>query len=570
MQLIKNNPYRTIGLLVGATAREQEKQIRKLKQFIEAEQEPQDDFSFPTLGQLNRTVDSVTDAASKLNNDSDKMSSALFWFYKGNTITDEPAFDAIKDSDLDQVISIWTKLTSNGEVSQRNASAYSNLGTLYLSGILEGTNTNEALLEQGISLKLKFLESDFIKDFKALATDETYKTTKKELQLLFLNQVQNEIEKKGEITSRQFLEIINRQSFSAKEDFLKGFVQKPIEVLEKMVDDTKSKRKLNNANAINVGKKLYQNTSENLSQLKSILGTSSLKYTSIADKVADEILQCGITYFNSQTELDSKEAGNKALELCKKAKSIGVGKIINQRCDEQSESINEQIRLGGVTKDLEKLKNLIDVYDSRADTASNAKQLLTSAKPHLNNLKAILGSTDELYLGFSSRIASDAQGMCVSEINNLKEKLNKSYDNATKLASLILLKQKVNDAWETVTIIGGMDLKQDFRTRYVTNRSSLSSLKDQLAKINTGSSGSSGSGGSGCYIATMAYGDYDHPQVMVLRKFRDNVLDKSIIGKLFIKKYYDYSPKLVKRLENKKIVNGVLRKMLNVIVRIVR
>lgn len=157
----------------------------------------------------------------KLNLDSDKMSSALFWFYKGNPITDEPTFDAIKEADLDQVINIWTKLTSNGEVSQRNASAYSNLGTLYLSGILEGTNTNEAILEQGISLKLKFLESDFIKDFKALATDETYKTTKKELQLLFLNQVQSEVEKSGTVTSNKLLDILTKQEFSAKEDFLK-------------------------------------------------------------------------------------------------------------------------------------------------------------------------------------------------------------------------------------------------------------------------------------------------------------------------------------------------------------
>ena len=168
MHIIQNNPYRTVGLLVGATAREQERQVKRLKQFIEAEQDPQDDFSFPTLGNLHRTLDKVNEAASKLNLDSDKMSSALFWFYKANPITDEPAFDAIKEADLDQVINIWTKLTLNGEVSQRNASAYSNLGTLYLSGILEGTNTNEAILEQGISLKLKFLESDFIKDFKAL------------------------------------------------------------------------------------------------------------------------------------------------------------------------------------------------------------------------------------------------------------------------------------------------------------------------------------------------------------------------------------------------------------------
>jgi hypothetical protein len=206
-------------LLVGATAREQERQVKRLKQFIEAEQDPQDDFSFPTLGNLHRTLDKVNEAASKLNLDSDKMSSALFWFYKGNPITDEPAFDAIKEADLDQVINIWTKLTSNGEVSQRNASAYSNLGTLYLSGILEGTNTNEAILEQGISLKLKFLESDFIKDFKALATDETFKTTKKELQLLFLNQVQSEVEKSGIVTSNKFLDILTNKNFQPKKTF---------------------------------------------------------------------------------------------------------------------------------------------------------------------------------------------------------------------------------------------------------------------------------------------------------------------------------------------------------------
>jgi hypothetical protein len=213
MQLIKNNPYRIVGLLVGATAKEQSKQINKLKMYLEAEQDPQDDFSFPTLGHLQRTKDTVTDAASNLALESDKMNAALFWFYKGNPITDEPAFDAIKEADLDQVLNIWRKLTSNGDVSQRNASAYSNLGTLYLSGILEGTNTNETLLAQGISLKLKFLESDFVKDFKALATDETYKTTKKELQLLFLNQVQVEIEKSGGITSNKLLDILTKQEF---------------------------------------------------------------------------------------------------------------------------------------------------------------------------------------------------------------------------------------------------------------------------------------------------------------------------------------------------------------------
>jgi hypothetical protein len=246
MHIIQNNPYRTVGLLVGATAREQERQIRRLKQFIEADQNPQDDFSFPSLGNFQRTLDKVEEAASKLNLDSDKMNAALFWFYNGNPITDEPAFDAIKEADSGQALGIWSKLTSNGELSQRNASAYSNLGTLYLSGILKGAGKNEALLERGIDLKLKFLESDFIREFKALATDEkTYKATKKELQLLFLTEIQNEVEKSGIINLNQLITILTQKDFSAKEDFLKGFIQKPIEHIEKKIEEVKKKVKEN-------------------------------------------------------------------------------------------------------------------------------------------------------------------------------------------------------------------------------------------------------------------------------------------------------------------------------------
>jgi hypothetical protein len=364
MQLIRNNPYRTIGLLVGATAREQEKQIRRLKQFIEAEQEPQDDFSFPTLGNLHRTLDKVNEAASKLNLDSDKMSSALFWFYKGNPITDEPAFDAIKEEDLDQVINIWTKLTSNGEVSQRNASAYSNLGTLYLSGILEETNTNEAILEQGVSLKLKFLESDFIKDFKALATDETYKTTKKELQLLFLNQVQSEVEKSGTVTSNKFLDIITKQEFSSKEDFLKGFVQKPIEQIEKKIEESKTKRKANKANGVKIGDTLFKEISENLKQLKSILGVSSVKYSSIADKVANEILQCSIDFFNHYQENESDiDYFEPAWKLAKSTETIAIGNLTKDRILDSLNTL-EEMKDKEISQAIQVLKSIKEAYET--------------------------------------------------------------------------------------------------------------------------------------------------------------------------------------------------------------
>ena len=50
----------------------------------------------------------------------------------------------------------------------------------------------------------------------------------------------------------------------------------------------------------------------------------------------------------------------------------------------------------------------------------------------------------------------------------------------------------------------------------------------------------------GCYVATCVYGSYDCPQVWTLRRFRDDILGKTLYGRLFIKAYYAVSPTLVK------------------------
>ena len=68
---------------------------------------------------------------------------------------------------------------------------------------------------------------------------------------------------------------------------------------------------------------------------------------------------------------------------------------------------------------------------------------------------------------------------------------------------------------------------------------------------------------SGCYIATMAYGNYDHPQVMELRKYRDQVLLKNYFGKLFVKIYYAVSPHLVKKLKNQNKINKLITSLLD-------
>ncbi len=50
----------------------------------------------------------------------------------------------------------------------------------------------------------------------------------------------------------------------------------------------------------------------------------------------------------------------------------------------------------------------------------------------------------------------------------------------------------------------------------------------------------------GCYVATCVYGSYDCPQVWTLRRFRDDTLAASMLGRAFIRTYYAISPTIVK------------------------
>jgi len=63
---------------------------------------------------------------------------------------------------------------------------------------------------------------------------------------------------------------------------------------------------------------------------------------------------------------------------------------------------------------------------------------------------------------------------------------------------------------------------------------------------------------SGCFIATATTGDYNHPTVIQLRTFRDNILESYIWGRRFIQFYYKNSPPIANYISNKKIIKRIL------------
>ena len=64
----------------------------------------------------------------------------------------------------------------------------------------------------------------------------------------------------------------------------------------------------------------------------------------------------------------------------------------------------------------------------------------------------------------------------------------------------------------------------------------------------------------GCFIATVCYGGYDTPEVIELRRFRDDVLLKTTTGKLFVKLYYKFSPDISKAIGKSDTLKKYIRK----------
>ena len=548
MELIQNNPYRIAGILSNATTKELEKQKGKIKAYTKVGKEIKSDFDFQILGNIDRTEDSVNKAFSNVEQSQDKVNFALFWFLNASPF-DNTAIEYLKNGDEEKALEIWEKVTKDKDVNSKNFSAFNNLGTYKL------LSRNKSDIKTGIEAKIKLIESDYFESFVHSVADETYTIDNQKQSEKLIDELLTQF--KNQYSSSETLQLFSGCNGTTQKYLSKKFTEEPLHKIESQIESCKKKRKASKGNAYEFGLRLFTNTKEDLSLLKSLLGTSDLKYKSVADQLANEIMQCGIDYFNECQENDSNENYlESAQKLTKLADSIAVGKLTKDRAKDSLETLAD-MKDREVNQAIAILNSIKLAYDnaiSEIDAQVARMRMTMSYNQSINYSK--VDKMKASCLDWDKVVEVVSNGISMNNVEAIQRCSNQS--KVSEYKSLVDF------------LLGKLGPIQINQVKHLCYWKDVRAAQASATAKKVGSTISSAADKGGCYIATMAYGDYDHPQVLELRKFRDNFLSKTILGRRFINFYYKYSPTLVERLKNKQAINLIIRKGLDQFIKTIR
>lgn len=358
MNLIANNPYRIIGIPANATAREIQGRKAKITAFARVGKEISSDFDFIFLNNISLENEIIEKAFSDIEQNQDKVEHSLFWFLNQNSI-DNTAIEYLKNGDKDKALEIWEKLTDEKEVSVKNFSAFNNLGTLYL---LENSKDK---IKQGITAKIKLIESDSFKDFVHTVADETYSiNTTKQIEL-FVDKLSAHY--KDKLSTNEVMELFSNCNSAVQQYLSKKFTEEPVYRIEAQIEITKKSRTNNKILAYQAAYDLFTNTKSELSVLKSILGTDNLQYKMLADSVAKELLQCSIDYFNeSQKQGKNNDYLEDSLKISKWAGGIAASEATKAKVREDIKTL-EGMKDRELSQAIEVLKSVKAAYEENQD-----------------------------------------------------------------------------------------------------------------------------------------------------------------------------------------------------------
>ena len=345
--MFNNNPYRFLGVTSNSGVKNIQKNLSKIKAYSKIEKHltlPYE-LSFFNLLEINRSESLINDAENKILLDPNKIKYSLFWFIDNSSI-DKIALENLNKGNFEKSENIWRKVIKDKAISKSNFSAHNNLSTLLFLKALnknknhkfENSKSSVSLIKEALKLKSEIIFSEQLHEFSNLITGNKNAISREGV-LEFFNENILQLFNQN-FSSTEISSIIKNSNNELSQSFNFSLINEPLESLRHLINDANNSVNEDHSKGIEIGKDLIKKSVSHLKLLKDILGKNDMQYQSISDKLANQIMQCGILCFNkTNNDVDYLSSYKYAKSISFKDSTIERANKCIEHCKDEAEAL---------------------------------------------------------------------------------------------------------------------------------------------------------------------------------------------------------------------------------------
>ena len=317
--LIRENPFRTIGVASNASAKEISSSTNKIKRYLEVGKSIESGLDLVNLlGPIERSPEVMDKAYSSISMPQDKIKAALFWFFKRDDPIDEIAFNQIQAGNYEKVLDLYKNVNTPASLINR--------GVLYFVQ----KNYQEGLSNIGKVLCIDDVREQFVKS----VCGESVVFSEEELSKIFVDELSTKV-RLGDL--RVLFDEASPSPIAdsylqekTRNDSL-GHIESLMRVARETKDDDYDGLK-------KIGLELAASLAD-LETIKSIYGANSAQFEAISDNLSVAIVDTGVR-LAKLTDVSDREALNMiTMQMLIKVLRVPFSEKVKTYCQEQYDAI---------------------------------------------------------------------------------------------------------------------------------------------------------------------------------------------------------------------------------------
>lgn len=400
----------------------------------------------------DRTSNDIADASRELNLPIDQLKNALFWFVC-TCPAEEIAMKNLSAGNIEKARSIVEKFET--------WSAFLNYHTMsHLYGDLKGA-----------AVAITGLLGPYRQQLLKGMSLDTINISEMEFIQLYYDLISDDYSAADILNAFNFLET---ESINVYDVILNIISNDYASKIDNLISIAKSTPKSDSEFNRLAGLTLKRNSEPILSEFKAIADGNSA-YNIVADKLALQVLQNGINYYNNT---DDKDAARKIMPIFEYARRISVGQIAKDRCEENYAILKEaydKLPPVDVVADIKAIERILDGFGSNMASVAHSKELVLKCAPHLGILKEKCGLSHPAFVSISSQIVRKALNSVIADVNAAIQRVNNS-TSASWIAERSKAKDILADAWDTILHLNQLPLLEEDKDWYAGNCNRLKEL----------------------------------------------------------------------------------------------